>query len=339
MFDDGIRWGIYLGISAHTVLRIRSFSDMSMNNIGFIYPGQGSQKVGMGKDFYESFIEARSVYDNAEDILGFPLKDISFSGPEDSLKQTYVTQLALFVHSVVVTECLKERGLTPVITAGHSLGEYSALYGAGVAGFDALLSIVKVRGELMQSAGEKAPGTMAALIGSDEKTVDDLCQKAASAGIVCPANFNAPGQIVISGSVKGVHKAIDLAKEYGIRKAVELNVSAAFHSPLMADAISGLTTKIQATEFHLTDIPVVSNVTAQPMFAPDEMKGNLEKQLVNPVRWSESINYIVENGIDSLIEVGAGAVLQGLVKRIDKEIPCISVGTVEGLERIMESVS
>jgi len=328
-----------MGFCADTLLGICFLSDTTMNKIGFIFPGQGSQKVGMGKDFYDAFPEARTIYDKTEKILGFPLKDISFSGPEDSLKQTYVTQPALFVHSVVVTECLKERGITPVITAGHSLGEYSALYGSGVADFDTLLSIVKVRGELMQSAGEKVPGTMAALIGSDEKTVSNLCQKASAAGIVCPANFNAPGQIVISGSVEGIHKAIELAKEYGIRRAVELNVSCAFHSPLMADAISGLISKIQVTEFQSTDIPVVSNVTAQSMSDPDEMKSNLEKQLVNPVRWSESIDYIMENGIDILIEVGSGTVLQGLVKRINKEIPCLSVGTVEELESIMESVS
>lgn len=305
-----------------------------MGIFAFIFPGQGSQIVGMGRDIYEEFKDARTLYDEAEEVLGFPIKQYSFDGPDDILKQTYVTQPALFVHSVAMTKLLAALGITPVIAAGHSLGEYSALAAADAAYFSDLLRIVKVRGELMQTAGERSPGTMAALIGGDDKSAETICQRARSAGIVQPANYNAPGQVVLSGSVEGVHQAMKIAKDHGVRRVVELNVSGAFHSPLMADALNGLVEQIHKSPFQKAKIPVVANVTAKPSREPDEIKKNLEKQLLNPVRWSDSVQYVADTGIDAFIEVGAGKVLQGLVKRIRKDIPCYNVGTIEELEII-----
>lgn len=309
-----------------------------MSRLAFLYPGQGSQIVGMGRDLYESFDEARSLYDRAETVVGFPLKQYCFEGPEENLKQTYVTQPALFVHSVILTKLLMDRGIKPVITAGHSLGEYSALGVANVLPFDELLALVKIRGEQMQTAGEKAPGTMSALVGMDDNTVIDICTEASSAGVVQPANFNAPGQIVISGSVKGVNRAVEIAKERGVRRAIELNVSCAFHSPLMENAVDGLVSKIESTNIESAEIPVVANVDAKPMNKPEEIKQNLGRQLTSPVRWRESVEYISKSGIDAFIEVGAGKVLKGLAKRICRDIPCYTVGTKEELDTIADKL-
>jgi len=308
---------------------------MAMKRYAFLFPGQGSQTVGMGRDLYEAFPSAKMRYDEAGEILQFPLKEYSFAGPAETLTQTYVTQPALFVHSVVLTELLGQRGIMPCTAAGHSLGEYSALAAAGAAAFADLLNVVRVRGALMQTAGEKAPGTMAALIGADSAAAEAICRRAGAAGVVNPANFNAPGQIVISGSVAGVHEAMNIAKEFGVKRAVELNVGGAFHSPLMAGATEGLVNKIDDTPWNATKIPVVANVTAENMSEPGEIRENLKKQLLHPVLWSDSVMRMAQDGIDAFIEVGAGRVLQGLAKRIQREVPCHAVGTVEDLESIM----
>jgi len=302
--------------------------------IAFIFPGQGSQQVGMGKDLYESFPLARTFYDRAEEILGFPLKKYSFNGPEEELKQTRVTQPALFVHSIIVDQILKETGIRPEIVAGHSLGEYSALVSAEALSFEEALPLVKLRGELMQHAGEIRPGTMAAILGLSDEEVEALCREASASGVVVPANYNSPGQLVVSGSVEGVRKAMELAKEKGARRAVELVVSGAFHSPLMESAVKKLKEAIENADFRKPRVPLVPNVTAQATTDPAEIREQLVRQLVQPVRWVESVREMVRQGATQFYEVGSGRVLTGLLKRIDRSVSCTPVGTVETLSKM-----
>ncbi len=303
----------------------------------FVFPGQGSQQVGMGKDLYASNPLARELYDRAEEFLGFPLKRFSFEGPEEELKQTRVTQPALFVHSVILDRLLKEAGFQPDMVAGHSLGEYSAVVSSEALSFEEALALVKLRGELMQHAGEIRPGTMAAIIGLPDEDVEAVCKDASSAGVVVPANYNSPGQLVISGSVDGVHAAMQLAKERGARRAVELVVSGAFHSPLMESALEKLKDAIEAARFKSPRIPLVPNVTAQPTREPEEIKKQLIQQLVQPVRWVESVRNMIEQGVTQFYEVGSGRVLAGLIKRIDRSVPCTPVSTLADLKRLTAS--
>jgi len=288
----------------------------------------------MGADVYASHKLAKEYYDFANAVLGFDLKAVSFEGPEDRLKQTYITQPALFVHSVILDALLKEKGVRPGMVAGHSLGEYSAVVSAGALAFEQALPLVKLRGELMQHAGEKQPGTMAALIGLSEESVRELCEAASSEGVVVPANFNSPGQIVISGSVEGVHRAMEMAREKGAKRVVELVVSGAFHSPLMESAVEELEKALKAAHFRRPEIPLVPNVTAQATTDPEEIRSNLLQQLTHPVRWVESVKGMISKGVTQFFEVGSGRVLTGLSKRIDRSIPCVPVGTVRDLEKI-----
>ncbi len=302
--------------------------------IAFVFPGQGSQQVGMGKDLYESSSLAREYYDRAEEVLGFNLKEISFNGPEEELKQTRVTQPALFVHSVILDRLLKETGLQPGVVAGHSLGEYSAVVSAEALSFEEALPLVKLRGELMQHAGEIQPGTMAAILGLADDVVEAVCREASEAGVVVPANYNSPGQLVVSGSVEGVHRVMELAKEKGARRAVELVVSGAFHSPLMESALEKLKEAIENANFKAPEIPLVPNVTAKATKDPEEIKKQLIRQLVQPVRWVKSVREMIGLGVTQFYEVGSGKVLAGLIKRIDRSVPCTPVGTVADLEKM-----
>lgn len=303
-----------------------------MNKIAFIFPGQASQFVGMGKDLYSKYDVAKKYYDLANDILGFDLKNISFEGPEAELKQTKTTQPAIFVLSVIIYELLKSKKIVPDYVAGHSLGEYAALVAAGVLNFKDALEIVKLRGSEMQKAGENNPGTMAAIVGLNSKQVVEVCQKAQSAGIVQAANFNSPAQTVISGSISGVQEAMRIAKDSGAKIVKELVVSGAFHSPLMFSAVEPLKTILKTKNFNNAEIKVVPNVTAIPNQSGSEMRDLLVMQVTSPVKWSETIELMIAEGVTRFIEVGPGKVLQGLVKSINKEVALSGVGTAEDLE-------
>jgi [acyl-carrier-protein] S-malonyltransferase len=309
-----------------------------MSKIAFLCPGQASQIVGMGGDLFEAFPQARARFQQADEILGAPLSTICFEGPEETLKQTRYTQPALYVHSAIVAELLAENGIQPAMTAGHSLGEYSALFAAGAWDFETGLRVVKVRGEGMQHAGEANPGTMAAVIGLEEAQVRDLCEQAGTAGVVQAANFNSPGQVAISGSVSGVHHAMDLAKEAGAKLVKELVVSGAFHSPLMEPARESLFAALDGAEIHPPRCPVYANVDAEPVDDPAQIRQRLKDQLLSPVVWAQSIQSMVQNGAQSFVEIGPGQVLTGLLKRIDWTVQGTAAGTVESLERTLGSL-
>ena len=300
-----------------------------MKNIAFLYPGQASQYVGMGEDLYAHFNRAKEIFDQANELLGFDLKSVCFDGPEDELKQTRVTQPAIFVHSIVVTQLLATQNISPSMAAGHSLGEYSALVAAGAIKFEDGLRIVKKRGELMQNAGEKQPGTMAAIIGLTGEQVTEICKEASSAGIVAAANFNSPLQVAISGSNEGIARASELAKQRGAKKVMPLVVSGAFHSPLMESAQKELKAALMEIDIKTAKFPVYTNVTAMPVKNPDEIRMMLYKQLTHPVRWLETIENMISDGGADFYEVGPGNVLAGLVKRINRSYPVKAKGKVE----------
>jgi len=295
-----------------------------------IFPGQGSQFVGMGRDLFEAFTPVREMFGRASEKLGFDLAKVCFEGPEDELAQTRVTQPAIFVHSVAVFRLLAERGLEPVIAAGHSLGEYSALTAAGFVDFEEAIELVGLRGRLMQEAGDKAPGAMAAVIGLDNAVLDGLCRD--SGEVVVPANLNAPGQVVVSGSVKGVDAVLEAAQKAGARMAKKLKVSGAFHSPLMDYACAPMRERLAAADIHAGKIPLVPNVTAMVEKNPETLRELLVRQIVSPVLWTASISTISGMGIKKFIEVGPGNVLAGLCRRIERELEVTSVGTLEQLE-------
>ncbi|MBI4535745.1 MAG: ACP S-malonyltransferase [Ignavibacteriae bacterium] len=284
-----------------------------MSRIAFVFPGQGSQYVGMGKDFYDQSREARAVFDEADEILGIRISRICFDGPEDELRQTKNTQPGIFLHSMVIAKHLSN--LHPSMVAGHSLGEYSALTVARAMTFEDSLKLVRLRGELMQKAGEESKGTMAAVVGLEPDVVEGLCAEASPAGIVQPANFNSPGQIVISGSLEGVHKGMDLAKQRGAKLVKELVVSGAFHSPLMESAREGLKKKLDETSIRDATISVYVNVTGEPTTKADELREMLYRQLTSPVRWEATVQNMVRDGAERFCEIGPGKVLQGLIKR------------------------
>lgn len=283
----------------------------------YLFPGQGSQFVGMGKDHYDSNPEFAKYADQANDILGIDLKKIMFEGPEETLKQTEFTQPAIFLHSVALYKTLDAK---PDMVAGHSLGEFSALVACGAVSFEDALKIVRRRGQLMQEAGTQNPGTMAAIIGMDDEIVEQVCEEASTATgkEVIAANYNCPGQLVISGYVEAVEKAVEIAKEKGARMAMLLPVSGAFHSSLMQPALDGLKEQLENLEINTPDCPIYSNYAAEPTTDPEEIRSNLLDQLLNPVRWTQTLRNMLANGADSFVEVGPGKVLQGLVKRTER---------------------
>lgn len=285
----------------------------------FVFPGQGAQFVGMGKDLYENSPLAKELFEKANDILGYRITDIMFEGTDEDLRQTKVTQPAVFLHSVISALCLGEE-FKPEMVAGHSLGEFSALVASGALNFEDGLKLVYARAMAMQKACEMQPSTMAAIIALSDEKVVEICEQITSEGEICvAANFNCPGQIVISGSIEGINKACELMKAAGAKRALPLKVGGAFHSPLMDPAKVELEAAINATVFHTPKCPIYQNVDALPHTEPEEIKKNLVAQLTASVRWTQTAQNMIADGANEFIECGPGAVLQGLIKKIDKE--------------------
>jgi len=279
----------------------------------YIFPGQGAQYVGMGKDLYEKFPEAKQLFEKANDILKFRITDLMFDGTDEDLRQTNVTQPSIFLHSVILSVILGDKFM-PDMVAGHSLGEFSALVAAKALSFEDGLQLVSIRAQAMQKACESAPGTMAAIMGIADEKVEEILSEIDD--VVVAANYNSPGQLVISGSVSGITLACERIKAAGARRALPLNVGGAFHSPLMEPARADLAQAIEHMLFHKPICPVYQNVTALPSSDPQVIKENLNKQLTSPVRWSNSINKMVDDGATVFTELGPGTVLQGLVRKI-----------------------
>lgn len=291
----------------------------------YVFPGQGAQFVGMGKDLYENQPSAKELFDEADKILGFKITDVMFSGTDEELKQTKVTQPAIFLHSVVSALCLGEE-FQPAMTAGHSLGEFSALVASQALSFEDGLKLVHARALAMQRACEMNPGTMAAIIGLEDSVVKKVCKDLSTDdNVVVPANYNCPGQIVISGNVDAVNAACDKLKELGAKRALMLKVSGAFHSPLMQPAKEELQEAIEKTKFYQPVCPVYQNVDGKARTKPDEIKFNLIAQLNHAVRWTSTIENMIKDGADEFIECGPGKVLTGLIGRIDKSVKAHTV--------------
>ena len=284
----------------------------------FVFPGQGAQFVGMGKDLYENNPVAKEMFDKANEILGFNITDLMFNGTDEDLRQTKVTQPAIFLHSVILAKTMGD-DFNPDMVAGHSLGEFSALVAAGALSFEDGLRLVSARAQAMQKACEKTPSTMAAVLALPDARVEELCASVTE-GVVVPANYNCPGQIVISGSIEGVDAACAKMLEAGAKRALKLKVGGAFHSPLMEPARAELADAIAHTDFHAPKCPVYQNVNAEPQNDPETIKKNLIAQLTAPVRWTQTIQNMIAAGADTFVEVGPGAVLQGLVKKISSEV-------------------
>ena len=295
----------------------------------FVFPGQGAQFSGMGKDLYEKFPQAKELFDKADEILGFKITDIMFNGTDEELKQTKVTQPAVFLHSVISAVCAGEKGEFDMV-GGHSLGEFSALVAAGALSFEDGLKLVAARAMAMQKACEAKPSTMAAVIGLPDETIEKICEESSSeAEIVVPANYNNPGQLVISGDINAVNTACEKLKEAGAKRALVLKVGGAFHSPLMQPAKDELESAISNTTFHTPKVPVYQNVDAKAHTNPDEIKANLIAQLTAPVRWTEEVTNMVNAGAVDFTECGPGKALQGMIAKICKGNDAVSYHGLE----------
>ncbi len=300
-----------------------------MSNAAFVFPGQGSQIVGMGRDLFENSPEAKQVFEEADDVLGFSLSSLCFNGPEEDLRQTVNTQPAVMTVSVAYLKAAQANGcdIWPAFVAGHSLGEYSALVAAGALRFADGIGLIKERARLMQQAGEEYPGGMAAVIGLDLVSLEEVCQETGTQ----IANLNSPEQIVISGTSQGLAWAMDLAKARGAKRVIRLSVSGAFHSHLMSPAAEGLAKAVSKCEFYHPKIPVVANVTGQPKSTAEEVKEGILKQVCDCVRWQPSVEYMINAGVSTFIEIGPGQVLTGLIKRINRDVKLVNINSLESI--------
>ena len=298
-------------------------------NTAFLFPGQASQKIGMGFDLFQKSELGKKYYDLANDILDCDIQDISFNGPEEILKQTKYTQPAIYVVSVILGKLLLDKGFTPTVAAGHSLGEYSALTIGEAFNFRTGLKLVKCRAESMQTAGEIQNGTMAAIIGLSDDKIQSICGSCSNGNVVVPANYNSPGQVVISGEVSAVHLALNKATEAGARNVIKLNVSGAFHSPLMTPAREALAEMLNSIEIRDTIMPVYLNVSAKPVTKRSDIRNGLISQLEKPVLWHKTITTMNKNEINKYVEIGPGRVLQGLNRRINRTFQTTGIETLD----------
>ncbi len=307
-----------------------------LGKVAYVFPGQGSQWVGMGRDLYDNFDSAKAVFDQADQALGFPLSRLCFDGPEDELRQTINAQPAIVAVSFACFEAIKDAvgsdGIpSPTFVAGHSLGEYTALAATGVLGFADTVYLARQRGRLMHEAGISRPGGMVAIIGLDEASLAEVCSETDTR----IANINCPGQLVISGAKENLARATDLAKTRGAYRTIPLQVSGAFHTPLMQSAFDGMSEIIAALAFNAPVIPIIANTTAQPITTAKLIKEELLRQLCNCIQWQRSIEYMVNEGVSTFIEIGPGRVLSGLIKRINKDVKTLNIGDAQAIKNLI----